>query len=648
MFIVECLPFSRGLNAESLSYFYSTYLEPGSLVKVTIRGKSVSALVINSKDAVESKSEIKSASFQLKKVTSSSGKPFLEKDFLKAVNETAVYFATTPGAILSHLIPSFVLENPKIIASIKKTEDTKKEQNKPEVLVLQASNEERFDNYRSLIREEFAKKKSIFLCLPQNEDIKQIKEKLGRGIESYVTLFHKDMTKKELKEEWEKACSMTHPILIVGTARWLLIPRSDLGTIIIDKENESGWKTIARPFIDLRFFAELYAKKKNIRCIIGDSFLRIETLYRHKQQEISQLESIKWRLTSDVKTYLIDLKELTKKEKDFRIVSKDLLELIKETTSKGAHMFIFAARKGLSPITICRDCGEQVKCSNCSSAMILYKTKDGGLFRCPQCGETRDASEVCQKCSSWKLAAYGVGIDRVSEEIRQYLPDVNLFEINKDIAETGGKAMKIMESFYDKRGAVLLGTEIAFAYLSKKVSASAIASLDSLFFIPDYKIREKIFRLILQTKNIAKDSFLIQTRNPEDPTVELAISGNLLEFYTRETEDRKVLEYPPYGIFIKVTARGTKNFVTKETENLKKLFAKIDQKNDPNDEENYGNPKDYKITFFGSSQEKKGEQAAVNAVVKLPRSSWPHQQILSVLKSLPPHFEIKVDPDNLL
>lgn len=625
MFIIECLPFSKGLNKESLSYFGPEYLEAGSLIKVTIRGKSVPALVIESRSVAEAKSEIKSADFRLKKISAFTSKPFLQKEFLQAAAKTADYFATTLGNVLPHLIPSYILENPNLL-HISKAAAGAISKIKNDIYISQAPDDERFIHYRSLIREEFAKKKSIFLCLPQNEDVKQAKENLERGIESYVCAFHRDMTKKDLKEALEKIRTMTHPILIVATAKWLFLTRNDLGTIITDKENSDGWKTLSRPFLDLRFFADALAKKRNVHLIIGDSFLRSETLYKYKQDEAMEFENIKWRLPKEAEVAITDLKKF----KEFKTLSPELLGLIKKTIENESRMFIFAARKGLSPITICRDCGEQVKCNNCLAPMVLYKTRNGGAFKCHQCGETRDAAEVCQYCKSWKLAAFGSGIDRVADEIRKNFPELKLFEMHKDIAPTGTKAIKIIEDFYENRGSILIGTEMAFSYLYKKVANSAIASFDSLFSIPDFRIREKIFRLILQTRNIAKENFLIQTRNPSDSTVEFAINGNLLEFYRKEIEDRQVLSYPPFGIFIKIITRGTKIFVARESEKLKELL------------------KEFNPAIFNSIHEKKGEQSAINTVIKLPIENWPNEALLSILKSLPSNFEIKIDPDNLL
>jgi primosomal protein N' len=212
------------------------------------------------------------------------------------------------------------------------------------------------------------------------------------------------------------------------------------------------------------------------------------------------------------------------------------------------------------------------------------------------------------------------------------------------LINTNAKAVKRINDFYATRGSVLLGTEMALNYLNQKVDYTAIASFDSLFAIPDFKIREKIFRLIMQTKGLTKKGFLIQTRNPMDPTIKMALNGELQDFYKIETEDRKMLDYPPFGLFIKITVRGNKNIVTRETEKLSLELKNI--KTEATEEE-LAIPK-YKPTIFYSTQEKKGEQNAINTVIKIPHSDWPDPILLSVLKKLPPCFEIKIDPENLL
>lgn len=649
MFIIDCLPFSKGLKKEALSYFSTTDIEPGSLIKVNIRGKNVNALVLQSRDAKKMKAEIKALNFQLKKVFSFIAKPFLSQYFLSAIKDTSSTFATTEGSLLSTIIPASILENPNLLWNLKRkpnnqNEDILQTKNISDVAAIQTENEERFLNYRSLIREEFAKNKSVFFCIPKNEYILKVKEQLERGIETFVATFQKDLGKAEFKSEWAKAVNLSHPVVIIGSARWLSIDREDLGTIVIEKENDSGWQTLARPFIDLRYFAESFAKHKKAKVIFGDEILRIETLHRYKDGKISSFENVKWRMPVITENKLIDLRETQKNQKEFKALSDEVIETIKENSEKGSHTFIFGSRKGFAPLTICRDCGTEVRCKNCDSPMILYhhkKTSEQtrGIFRCHQCGETRDATEYCQKCGSWKLGAFGTGIDRIAIELREKIEKASIYELNKDLATSPAKAEQIVENFYDDRGAILIGTEMAFGYLNKKVGVSIIASFDSLFSIPDFRINEKIFKIITETKNLTKRQLVVQSRNPNHSVITYAISGNVGAFYEEEIRDRKILNYPPFSTFIKITARGTKSFVEREVVKLSKILETLGP--------DFSGEK-REITFFNSIHEKRGEASSVNAVIKLPRGRFLDSEILNVLRSLPPHFEIKVNPDSLL
>ena len=638
MYIIECLPLVKTSGTESLSYFSSKPIEPGSLVKVEIKKKNVSAIVLAIRSATESKAEIRKADFAIKKVGELRARPFLRPEFLEGVRIVAEYFATTSGAVLHHLLPAIILQNPKMlfVPKAKETRGAKEpEKLRYEVEAIQEDDGNRLAMYKAIVRESFAKQKSVFLCLSQNESIRQYQAKLSRGIENFVCAFHDSLSVEELKEEWRKASDSGHPVLIIATASWLFIPRADLGTIILEGENQSGWKTFSRPFLDLHLCVEIIAKNQKAKVILGDIFLRTETLWRYREQQIGG-EGVRWRINTPVAHTIINPQQIAQKDakQSWKPLSNEFISSLKESVEEGGNIFVYASRKGLASTTVCQDCGAQVGCHNCSAPMILYKTKNGNVFRCHQCSEIRSAEEFCHHCQSWRLVALGLGVDKVLEEIRKAFPELEsqhkIFELHKDVAPTSAKAQKIMEQFQEARGAILVGTELALAYLHKKVHTTAIAAIDSLFSIPDFRIREKIFRLILEIKSLAKENFVIQSRNSNDKVVDLALSGNLADFYKLEIADREVLQYPPFSVFVKVTVRGTKNFVTKETENLRQILAP------------------WQPIIFASIHEKKGTQAAVNAILKIPHDKYPDPQLSLVLKSLPPHFELKISPDNLL
>ena len=122
----------------------------------------------------------------------------------------------------------------------------------------------------------------------------------------------------------------------------------------------------------------------------------------------------------------------------------------------------------------------------------------------------------------------------------------------------------------------------------------------------------------------------MQVRNAELETIEFALSGNILDFYKREIREREEMAYPPFSIFIKVVVRGNRIFVKNEMGKLEKVLEK------------------YNPSIFSSSSERAGAPYAENCVIKIKREEWPDASLLSLLRSLPLHVEVKVDPDNLL
>ncbi len=622
-----------------MSYFSAIPIERGSLVKAPLRGKESYALVTESTPATELKSEIRTAHFQLKKIGSITSKPFLEEAYLEAVKKTADHHACEEGAVLEKLLPKYLLENPSLFSNATPTKKINKEQKnnpKEQPSVLQTTDEERFVYYKSLIREEFAKQKSVFICVPQRAYGEALSHALKRGIESFVFNFSAETSEKELKEKCKKVLSLKHPVVIIGTPKWLVIPRRDIDTIVIEKESESGWVTLSRPYIDLRFWIETYAATKKSKCILGDTVLRVETLHRFKESGLSEWKSVKWRIPQNTKTIVVDTHEMTKTKKEWHALSPELENLIREFSGRRGHLFVFAARKGLASVTLCRDCGEQVICNNCESPVVLYKTKEGGAFRCHQCGETRDSAEVCKKCKSWRLAAFGAGLERVVEEAKAVAPSLQIFEAHSDSVPTAKKAATMVEDFFSTPQGLMVGTEAILPYFYKRVEATAIASFDSLFSVPDFRIHEKIFNIVTEIKKMSKETCLIQTRNATDPTIINAVSGNISEFYKKEISDRKLLDYPPFSVFLKITVRGEKSFVERETTTLRSLLLQSPA------------VANLKTNFFASRHEKRGEKAALNTLIKVPQKLWPNKAISDLLRSLPPHFEIKINPDSLL
>lgn len=634
MYIVEVIPIARGITKDSLSYFTAMPIEQGSLVSVPLRKKFVSAIVISSKSARDEKSGIKAEKHQLRKIEHLKTKEFLSAAFMDAASKTADYFAGSIGAVLNCLLPKAILEA-KDSTFLNKSLELSPAQKFFERFAIQSDDEERFADYRSLIREEFAKKSSVFFCVPTAEDAKRASVVLAKGIEKYAYVLYGSLPKKKIIELWRKAVMEPHPILIIATGSFFSLNRGDIGTIIFENESSRFNKFAVRPFLNIKTFAEFFASSLGARFIAGDTLLSVETLSRRQNEEYNELTPLKFHSLSPAEYQIADMKLLKKKDGGrFETIGPELEKLLDKSVRQNEHLFIFALRRGFSGETVCGDCGTVVLCGRCHSPIALHRLVSGdgdqNYFFCHNCQEKRSAEERCKDCSSWKLEALGIGIERVNQELRQKFPHAKIFRVDKDSTPSYKAVLKTISQFYASPGSILLGTEMSLNYLSHKIENTAIASLDTLFSLPDFRVNEKILHLILKIRSFTGSRFIVQTRHASERILEYALKGNLTDFYRDEITARKRFGYPPFWTLIKISLAGNRKTVQLEMEKLKNLVAPISAE------------------IFPAFNEERRGKFTLHALLKLPRGAWVDRTLLTKLFSLPPQFRIDVEPDSLL
>lgn len=634
MHIITVIPISRGISKDTLTYFTKQDLPSGSIVSIPLRNKNIHGLVIQSKRAEELKSELKSLSYSIKKIESIKTHTFLSNSFIEATKKIADFNAGSVGAVLSALIPKIVLdesENLKI-----KPKDTKGGVFF-ETVLLQSDDEERYATYRSLIREEFAKNRSVFFCLPSIEDLLRAKSILDKGIENFTYTIHSGLTKKEILSLWKKITEEDHPVLIISLGSFLSIPRNDLGVIILDKESSRNYKMQLRPFIDIRTAVEMIAKEMNVKLVLGDLFLRTETLWKEKNGVYAPLSPLKFRSLSAATCEIVETRTPQNAEKKaFAIIGDRLKKLLSDSKENNEHTFLFCGRKGLYPITVCSDCGTVVACKNCHAPVVLYSKTSvktatkSNLFVCNHCGERRDAQELCVHCNGWRLHPLGIGTDKVAEEISLMFPDTNILVMDKDHVTTHKQAVKMRDAFYNTPGSIMVGTELAITYLNQKIENTAVVSIDSYFSIPDFQINEKVFHILLLLRSLSEKRFLIQTRQENIKIFDFAAKGNLIDFYRDEINDRKEIGYPPFTTYIKITLEGEKSTVKKQMSDIGEFM------------------KPYELSIFDAWNPGGHQKYTVHGLISLPEGKWVDKILLEKLRTLPPNCTVKIDPITLL
>jgi primosomal protein N' len=648
MEILEIIPFNKSFKKETLSYFSTQEVPIGSIVTIELRKKDIRGIVVSKKSLRDRKADVRASDFKLKKVKSIQKNTILNNELISSANDLAEYFATSTGAIINSIIPKFVLDN---VDKVKKTGIQENRnmgislKENAEKYVLQEPDNERFSSYKRLIREEFAKKKSVIFVCPTIEDTRFALEKLSKGIEESTFVFHGRETKTTLLKNWNKVISIQKPVLIICTGIFLGIPRDDIGSIVIERENSYAYRSFKAPYLDYRIFAEIYARRKGARFFLGDLVLRLETLLRLNEQEFYEFTPMKYRDLTTADSRMVDMSEKRfSKEKEFVIFSEQLEGILRNTLKDNEYTMLFTSRRGLSPTIVCLDCGHTVECNNCEAPMILHgpstpldqargktlgASRQNNFFLCHRCSEKRSSKELCRNCGSWKLHTLGIGSTLVEKETKKMFPDMKVFVLDSDHANTKVKATKIINDFYANPGSVLVGTEMALLYLHEQIENVAVVSVDSMFSNPDFNINEKILNTILKIKSKATRTFTIQTRKADEKIFNYIINGNIAEFLRLESDDRRKYDYPPFSMLIKIIIKGTPKGVEKEFINLREFL------------------KDYELIEYPIIRESTKAKVARGALLKFPRNKWPRKDLVEKLKMLPAYYKIVVNAENI-
>lgn len=642
MKIISVIPLKKGIWRGDLSYFTSQDIRPGYVVSVPMRKQKVLALVTSSTDLKDTKGDVKGMDFNLRKVSSNLGPSVFPTEYMESIFESCDYFAQNKNQALAALIPTIFIENYKEISGPSKDKDVQSrgpgKNIKAEKLLFQYPFHDRLSVYKTLVRESFARGKSIFLVLPTESDISKWNEHLAKGIEQFALSFHSGISQSKNLANYKKVKEATHPVLIIATAPFLSLPVQNLGTIILEHENSNGYKMIGRPYFDLRVFTEIFASKIGARFIIADEMLRFETIGRAETDHLASLHPLSFRIDWNGEL-VIARPENPEDKKTFRAIREEAETEIGKALREKKKVFIFSLRKGLATQTLCRDCGDTVSCTECGSPLVLYLSQGGKqrMFVCNRCQEERDSDTACASCGSWNLTPLGIGTDRVEEELKDLFPEINVYRLDKETAKTAKGAKDIIKKWTESENGILVGTEMAFFYLKETVPLSIIASFDSLWSIPNYKMSEKIVQLILSTIGITEEKLIIQTKNPNDPILRAVRTGNLSHLIKEELGDRKKLDYPPYKRFVKITFSGDKE----QTTRAKKFL-----------EENFG---EYSPEIFSGFVSKQKGIYVTNALIKLAPEKWSYisqggvdRELLSKLLLLPLPFRVQVDPEDLL
>lgn len=629
MYVVEVIPLSRATKVTSLTYYTAVPYSLGTIVTIPVRNQELRGLVTSIATVGAAKTALRSATFTLRRLPEQTVVESLPPTLIATARELGKSLPATQGAILFGLIPEEVRAGTERLESHLPCIGTYE---LPMVSVLQGTYVERYQIYRSKVRESFAHRGSVMFVVPTSADVDRAREVLAHGIEQRIVTFAPSYTPKHLARSYDSFHDLSHAKLIITTPAHAMLDRHDITHIIIDNARSAYYKSRTRPYLDTRDALMVLAKMSGRSVLLGDVLPHTEHEYL-RREDIYQTEGehpIRIAFKSTVT--VLDTSAERKPETLFRLISDDLEKRMRKTLSQKQSVFLFAARRGIAPAVTCADCGHLFTCPDSGAPYSLLRTKNGESeqrwFISTTSGKRIRASDTCPTCGSWRLKERGVGIQQVYDEVAARFPDVPIIVFDHTTATTARKAQSLISQFYDQRRCILIGTTMVLPYLERPVSLSAITSFDAARSMSTWRADEEFLALALTIRERTEHDMVVQTRSPHDPLLAYLKDGLVDQFYTEEIVLRKTLNYPPFYRLIHLTIKGETNEVhTLETRVSEVLRA-------------------YTPRWYSAPQQV--ESAIRYGLIRVPAHAWPDPELTALLTSLHPSIRVELDPARIV
>ena len=245
-------------------------------------------------------------------------------------------------------------------------------------------------------------------------------------------------------------------------------------------------------------------------------------------------------------------------------IGEDLRRELERTLRAGEQAVLFLNRRGYSSYMSCRLCGEAVLCPHCSVSLTYHKKRGGkGYLSCHYCGYRREVPSVCPSCGSEHLSLGGFGTQKIEDELCTLFPHARVMRMDADTTRGRFSQDEICEKFRNREADILIGTQmVTKGHNFPSVTLVGIVAADNSLFMDDFRAGERTFSLITQAvgrsgRGAAPGKAVIQTSNPDNPTICLAAKQDYIAFYENDIAMRRAMSFPPYCDMAVLSVSGT-------------------------------------------------------------------------------------------
>jgi len=481
------------------------------------------------------------------------GYPSLDEKALQLTKLISEHYGCSWGEAIEVYLPPVLRRSGKTQLSLFDNNLPLSEKDVCNVLVHDASKEQKWELLRDKIRKVEQAKKNIIILVPELIVGKEIISKLGR---EDILILEKKLPVKQEMAQWIKM-KEGNVSIVIGTRSAIFAPVPNLGLIVIYDEEHDFYKEEQSPYYDARYVAQMRSKLEQCPVVFISAAPSAETW---KEAQKKNWEVITLEGTQTSKVQVVDMSNYNPQKTS--ILSFPLQNHIRLFLEEKKKVVLFMNRRGFAGITRCNQCGFTIKCERCDVNLTYLQSKN--YMICRQCDFTRDLPSVCPDCKGNYLRSMGKGIEKLKQEASRIFPGAIVANYDKDNPD------------FPTYANIIIATQTILKVKDKKVfDLIAILNFDSELHHMDYRCAQKTFTLLIHLRNMTKEKLMVQTYMTDNYVLKSVQKMDFGAFYREELQHRKDLGFPPYRHLVVVRFRGLK-----EEEVLKQSLLVFEQLNE--------------------------------------------------------------------
>ncbi len=182
-------------------------------------------------------------------------------------------------------------------------------------------------------------------------------------------------------------------------------------------------------------------------------------------------------------------------------------------------------------------------------------------LQCHHCDYQRAAPAVCPNCQGQRIRPFGIGTEKVEEEVKKLYPEARVLRMDRDTTAKKDAHFKMLRAFKGGEADILIGTQMVAQGPGLRRRHPGRRHLGGYgpqhprlprrrACVPGAHPGLRACRTRRRPGHV-----LVQTFNPEHESVAAAAEHDYEAFYTREIKNRRELSYPPFTRLANVIAQ---------------------------------------------------------------------------------------------